>query len=135
MKIKILKIFLLIFALLAAGLILFFSFSKPANEYKIDSAESDKIKATEVVKKPEIHEVGDIEAQKPLANPPEEIKAIYATSNSAGNPAKIDNLIKLIKKAGLNAIVIDIKDYTGNIFYDSGIEEVEKYKAVIISSR
>ncbi|MBU4142147.1 putative glycoside hydrolase [Patescibacteria group bacterium] len=125
MEIKNLKIIFVIFLALAAGLVLLFSFPKIANEYKV---ENDK-KAVETVEKPEAHEKGDIEPQKPLANPPEEIRAIYATSNSAGSPVKMDNFIKLIKKANLNAIVIDIKDYSGYVFYDSGLEDVEKYKA------
>lgn len=131
MESKTLKIFLLIFLALAAGGGLFFSFSSPANDYEIGSSEVEKIKEikVEVIEKPVIHETGDIEAQKPLVDPPEEIKAIYITSNSAGSSAKIDNLIKLVKKAKLNAVIIDIKDYTGNVFYDSGIEDVEKYKS------
>lgn len=133
MKIKILKIFLLIFLLLTAGIFFFFSFSKPANNYKIESENINEIKksaiAENIIEKPEVHEKGDIEPQKPLSDTPEKIKAIYVTSNSAGSEAKMDNLIKLIKKADLNAVVIDIKDYTGSVFYDSGIEDVEKYKA------
>lgn len=117
--------FFIIFLALAAGLILFFYFSKPANKYETGSDG----KVIGAVEKPEIHEAGDIEAQKPLSDPPEVIKAIYATSQSAGNPKKIDELITLIRKAGLNAVVIDIKDYTGNVFYDSGIEDVARYKA------
>lgn len=124
MESKNLKIFSIIFLALAAGLILFFSFPKIANEYKVEIDE----KTVEIIKNMEAHEKGDIDAQKPLADPPEEIRAIYATSNSAGSPGKIDNFIKLIKKANLNAIVIDIKDYSGYVFYDSGLEEVEKYK-------
>ncbi|MBU4338017.1 putative glycoside hydrolase [Patescibacteria group bacterium] len=129
MEIKNLKIIFVIFLALAAGFILFFSFSKPANEYEIGSGDFYKLREAASVEKPEAHEKGDIEPQKPLANPPEEIRAIYATSNSAGSPVKMDNFIKLIKKANLNAIVIDIKDYSGYVFYDSGLEDVEKYKA------
>lgn len=114
---------------LAVGLILFFSFSKPANRQE-DTADLGKIvKSTEVAEKPQVHEKGDIEAQKPLKDPPKIVKALYSTSTSAGNAAKMDNFIKLIKKAELNAIVIDIKDYTGYVFYDSGLKDVEKYKA------
>lgn len=129
MNSKVLKIFFSIFLLLGAGLALFFSFSKPANDYEIKKSDSDIIKADANIKKPAVHEAGDIEPGKPLDNPPEEIKALYCTSTSAGNPAKIDDFIRLIKKAKLNAIVIDIKDYTGRVFYDSGLAEVEKYKA------
>lgn len=37
----------------------------------------------------------DIEAQKPLLNPPKIIKAIYSTSWSAGSTKKVDYLIML----------------------------------------
>lgn len=117
--------FYIFFSALAAGLILFFSFSAAVNEYEF---RSDKNLAG-IIKKPEARETGDIEPQKPLANPPEKIKAIYATSISAGSSEKIDEFIRLIKKANLNAIVIDIKDYSGNVLYDSGIEDVAEYKA------
>lgn len=129
MKSKDRKIFLTIFFTLASGLILFLLFSKPAIKDKFVSGDFDKLKSAASVEKPEVHEKGDIEPDKPLADPPEAIKALYATSTSAGNPAKIDNFIKLIKKAELNAIVIDIKDYSGYVFYDSGVEDVAKYKA------
>lgn len=71
----------------------------------------------------------DIEPQKPLENPPETIKAIYSTSWSAGNPNKINYFINLIKSTELNAIVIDIKDFSGYIAYDIENSEVEKYGA------
>lgn len=120
--------FLLFFVFISVALLVFFSFSKPVNKYNFETASSSQNKAT-VSEKPQIHEEGDIEYQKPLKNPPSEIKAIYITSTTAGNAKKIDDLINLVKKSGLNAMVIDIKDYTGYVFYDSGIEEVEKYKA------
>ncbi len=71
----------------------------------------------------------DIEPQKPLPNPPSVIKAIYATSWSAGSARKVDYLIDLIKTTELNAIVIDLKDFSGHTLYDSQLELVKKYKA------
>lgn len=71
----------------------------------------------------------DIEPQKPLANPPKEIKAVYATSWTAGYQKRMDSLINLIKETELNAIVIDIKDYSGYIAYDTNVPEVDKYGA------
>ena len=71
----------------------------------------------------------DIENQKPLANPPEIIKAIYLTSWSAGNSVKIKYLIDLAKTTEINAVVIDIKDYSGYVAYDTQVPEVEKYNA------
>jgi hypothetical protein len=73
--------------------------------------------------------LGDAESQKPLANPPKIIKAIYSTNWSAGNKKKLSYLINLIKKTELNAIVIDIKDFSGYVGYQTEIELVNKYKA------
>ena len=71
----------------------------------------------------------DIEPQSPIANPPKTIKAIYATSWSAGSPKRIDNLINLINETELNAVVIDIKDFSGHIAYNIELPEVEEYRA------
>ncbi len=70
----------------------------------------------------------DIEFQKPLADPPEEVKAIYVTSDSAANAKKMDSLIGLVKKSGLNAMVIDIKDYSGYLSYGIASEGGAEYK-------
>jgi len=67
--------------------------------------------------------------QKPLENPPAIIKAVYSTAWSAGNNDKIDYLIDLVKTTELNAVVIDIKDYSGYVLYDTKLAAVEKYKA------
>ncbi len=72
---------------------------------------------------------GDIDPQKPLSDPPAEIKALYSTSWSAASPKKMDEFISLIKKSDLNAMVIDIKDYSGYIAYDIDLAEVARYKA------
>ena len=60
----------------------------------------------------------DLEFQARLSNPPEVVKAIYATGWSAGSRGKVDSLIKLIDETELNAIVIDVKDYSGFISYE-----------------
>ena len=61
---------------------------------------------------------GDIEFQNQLANPSKEIRAVYATGWSAGSASAVDRLIKLIDETELNAIVIDIKDYSGFLSYE-----------------
>ena len=71
----------------------------------------------------------DIENQKSLVNLPSEIKAVYMTSWSSGSEKKTDYLIKLIKETELNAVVIDIKDFSGYITYDIKNSDVEKYGA------
>jgi hypothetical protein len=63
-----------------------------------------------------------------LPNPPEVIKALYFTNSSAANPKQIDYLLRFVKDWGINAVVIDIKDFSGYIGYDINLPEVEKYK-------
>jgi len=46
---------------------------------------------------------------------PEPVKAIYLTNWVAGTLARRDELIKLIDETELNAVVIDVKDYTGRL--------------------
>ncbi|PIT88720.1 MAG: sugar fermentation stimulation protein [Candidatus Magasanikbacteria bacterium CG10_big_fil_rev_8_21_14_0_10_36_32] len=57
-----------------------------------------------------------------------EIKGIYLTAYSAGSSKKIDEIIRLIDRTELNAVVIDIKDYSGLIFYDSQVPLVKELK-------
>ncbi len=71
----------------------------------------------------------DIGNQKPLAEPPQEIKAVYMTSWSGSSEKKISYLINLIKETELNAVVLDIKDFSGYVTYDIKNSDVEKYKA------
>ncbi len=72
----------------------------------------------------------DIEPQKPLENPPEIIKAVYATGWSAGSVRKMNYLIDLIKETELNALVIDIKDFSGYVLYNTDLEAVKNYNAL-----
>ncbi len=59
--------------------------------------------------------------------PPEFVKGIYLTAYSANRGDWMDRLITKIKDGGeINSLVIDIKDYTGYILYDTEIEEVEE---------
>ena len=48
-------------------------------------------------------------------SPPSPVKGIYMTSCVAGTPSWRESLKKLIDTTELNAVVIDIKDYTGTI--------------------
>ncbi len=49
---------------------------------------------------------------------PEPLKAIYMSSWVAGTPSIREGLVKLVEETELNAIVIDIKDYTGKIAFE-----------------
>ncbi|MEK7077224.1 MAG: putative glycoside hydrolase, partial [Patescibacteria group bacterium] len=70
----------------------------------------------------------DIEPQKPLENPPKIVNAIYFTSWAAGTKSFVDYAIDLAANTEINAVVIDVKDYSGLIAYDTGVEAVNRYK-------
>lgn len=57
-----------------------------------------------------------------------EVKGVYLTAYSAGSAKKIDEIISLIDRTELNAVIIDIKDYSGLIFYDSQVPLVKELK-------
>lgn len=90
-----------------------------------DPSASSTITSSDGIKNPD----GDDVPQKLLANPPAVIKAVYFTGWSAGVEDRVNYLLELIKTTELNAVVIDIKDYSGFVLYDIKLPEVEKYKA------
>ena len=67
--------------------------------------------------------IKEIKREKPVQK---EIRALYLTSYTASLPDKIDNFISFMKNSALNALVIDIKDYSGVIAYDSQIDLVNQ---------
>jgi len=60
---------------------------------------------------------------------PEYVRGIYLTAYSAGSDSYRNNLLEKIKDSRINTVVIDIKDYSGYILYDSQILEVQNVKA------
>lgn len=71
----------------------------------------------------------DIENQKQLDKPPRAVKAIYLTGWSGGNEAKIQEVINLARIGKINGVVIDIKDFSGKISYNTSVEEAGEYGA------
>src|SRR3989344_6528264 len=57
------------------------------------------------------------------------VKAVYVTSCSASRKDYIDYLINLAKNTEINSVVIDIKDWSGVIAYDTAVPEAERYGA------
>ena len=96
-----------IFLLAAAGLFAFGVFSsqsfKPFEYVKNESAS-----VSEALAQPDAPK--HIQTPKP-------VKAIYMTSWVAGTPGWRSQLVKLVEETELNAIVIDVKDYTGRISF------------------
>lgn len=58
---------------------------------------------------------------------PPQVKAIYMTSYVAGNGPLRDNLVKIIDETEINAVVIDIKDYTGEISYKHRVPDMKEF--------
>jgi len=123
--------FILIFS--GVGLFLFFTSNNNLSLSDIPKTASQEDIVAEK-KIPEqakpIDPKADIEPQKKLENQPSVIKAIYSTGWSASSATKINYFIDLIKTTEVNALVVDIKDYTGNLSYKNDIELVNKYGAI-----
>jgi hypothetical protein len=54
---------------------------------------------------------------------PKQVKAIYMTSCVVGTPSFRDKLVKLIGETEVNALVIDIKDFSGTLSFNPQSEE------------
>ncbi len=93
--------------------------------YILRPLENNFIKASQdyIVKEYEYEMSSFLKRQKP---PKRTVYGIYLTAFSAGDEKKIDSLIDKIKKSKINAVVIDIKDYTGYLSYDSKLPLVEE---------
>ncbi len=61
---------------------------------------------------------------------PDQVKAVYISSWAAGSEKFREPLFKLIDTTEINAVVIDIKDYTGRISFKVNDPELEKTGAV-----
>ena len=57
------------------------------------------------------------------------VKALYATALTASDPKLLDPLIDTIDKTELNAIVVDMKDSSGHVFYNSQVPLANDIKA------
>ncbi len=71
----------------------------------------------------------DIEPQQPLKNPPLVVKAAYLTSWAAGSVKKSAYILRLLNDTELNAVVLDLKDFTGTMSYITDMADVKKYGA------
>ncbi len=55
--------------------------------------------------------------QPKLQNPPAIVKGLYVTAWVAGISSRVDALINLAKQNDINAVIVDIKDYSGYLSY------------------
>lgn len=64
---------------------------------------------------------------------PEPLKGLYMTSCVAGTPSWRDSLKKLIETTELNAVVIDIKDYTGVVSFPNNFPQSLGGRGCVVS--
>jgi hypothetical protein len=57
---------------------------------------------------------------------PEPLKALYMTSCVASLKERRGEIVKLIERTEANALVIDVKDYTGVVSFETGNAEIDK---------
>ena len=80
---------------------------------------------------------GFAEVDKPLTPqlhldtslPPITVKALYATALTASDPKLLNPLIDTIDTTELNAMVVDLKDSSGHVFYNSQVPLANDIKA------
>jgi hypothetical protein len=100
------KLFLSVFLILLISLGVFIFISE------------EKVKMADVVIIPSV--------QKVL---PDKIMAVYLTSWSASDSSRIDYVVDLAKKTEINAVVIDIKDWSGRVPYGTNVSLIKDYGA------
>jgi hypothetical protein len=61
---------------------------------------------------------------------PKTVRGIYLTANSAGSDKYRAELLSSLKDSKINSVVIDIKDYSGYILYNSELPELKKIDAI-----
>ncbi len=69
--------------------------------------------------------IAKIEPKIKHLSTPEPLKAVYMTQCVAGTPSFRDKVVKLVEETELNAIIIDIKDYTGTVSFKTGNPEID----------
>lgn len=60
---------------------------------------------------------------------PSSMQAVFLTNHSAADVKKIDEIIELSKNSELNSVVVDIKDWSGYIDYDTTIPQADWYQS------
>ena len=58
------------------------------------------------------------------------VKAVHVSGTVAGDRVAWDAMIRLVQETELNGVMLDIKDETGQIFYDSAVGTAREVRAV-----
>jgi hypothetical protein len=123
MKLKAAGVFIL---LLAAGFFYISFINLPSSSSVIYEAATTSVAAVKSAQAP-MELTGESETRVVThIKTPQAVKAIYMTSWVASTPALRSKLVALIDETELNAVVIDIKDYTGKIAFEVKSEELRE---------
>lgn len=128
-KIRNCIIIFLILITLIIGLFLIFLFLLFGGSNKEESVPPERPAVMPVEKPTPAADTANSEIPKPVFQPPAVVKAVYMTSWSATKPNYIDYLINIAKNTEINSVVVDIKDWSGYVAYNTAVPEVEKYGA------
>jgi len=71
---------------------------------------------------------GDLPYQPQLLNPPDTVRALYVTNWVAGTPSLLSSVLAA-RGDSINALVIDIKDFSGYVGFNADSELVDAYKS------
>lgn len=124
----------ILFSVIALGLIavVFLFFTSQHTFEFVGGGETVVEKIVETVEAPELPALNpnaDIEKQKQLPAKPDIVKAIYVTGYAAGSASKMAHINDVLDSTEINAVVLDVKDYTGMVSYEPDVEDVKKYGA------
>ncbi len=75
-----------------------------------------------------VDKIRDIKIKKKHIKTPRYVRAVYMSSWIGGNKKLRSRLIDFIDKSRINAVVLDIKDYSGLISFPLKHELIQKYK-------
>lgn len=130
------RLFFFISGVLIVGIFLFFGLDRKSTVEYVKEPEwllvpEAEQPPPEIVEEKEViaKQVADIIPVPSLLSPPDIINAVYLTGWSAGSSSRIQYVIDLARDTEINAVVIDVKDYSGYVLYDTRIKEVEEYGA------
>lgn len=98
------------------------------SQYVVVNAATDALTSTLLIENNSTSQKLFLPVRNRAKAEPIKVKGLYLTAYSAGSEKKINEIIKLIDSTELNAIIFDIKDYSGKVLYDSQVPLVDKLK-------
>lgn len=109
----------LFFVIFIPLLILYFAYFSPEKKYSRQDLVGGNSVAAMGTKTEEKLSVTHLDTPEPL-------KALYMTACIASLPERREKMVKLIEDTEANAIVIDVKDYTGVVSFTTGNPLIDK---------